>query len=175
MTDLPKYVKIHTDFKTDLNEHIPTLYRLVVEKQAKIIVELGSGAGESGVALASGAFETKGKVYSYDLVRYEPNFSRFNNYGLSDYWQFTQADDLTIEWNQPIDHLFIDSSHDYEHTLKELAKFEPFVIHGGVITMHDIVSHPAVDAALIEYTKSRPDLTVERHLNCNGLAIITKE
>lgn len=49
-------------------------------------------------------------------------------------------------WNKPIKFLFIDADHSYDGVKKDFELFEPFVMSGGFIAMHDIdlVGHPGV-------------------------------
>ena len=65
-------------------------------------------------------------------------------------------------------------AHTYEHTLKELRKYEPYVRIGGIITLHDIISFPEVMTAISDYVENRRDLRVCSYLNNNGLAVIFK-
>jgi predicted O-methyltransferase YrrM len=100
--------------------------------------------------------------------------SRVDSLGLSEWWRFIKGDDLEAEWNQVIDHLFIDTSHTYDHTLKELQKFEPWVRTGGIITLHDIVAFPGVLRAVNDYLGERKDLQLYKYFHNNGLAVIFK-
>jgi predicted O-methyltransferase YrrM len=85
-----------------------------------------------------------------------------------------QADDLKVEWDKPIDHLFMDTSHTYDQTIKELQKYEPYARRRGVIMMHDIVTFPKTLQALDDYINNRADLRIFKYFNNNGLAIIFK-
>jgi len=82
--------------------------------------------------------------------------------------------DLALDWTEPIDHLFIDTSHRYAPTTEELRKYEPFVVPGGVMTLHDTTSYPAVWRAVEEVVGGRSDLRVFRYYHNNGLAVIEK-
>jgi len=70
--------------------------------------------------------------------------------------------------------LFIDTSHRYAPTTEELRKYEPFVVPGGVMTLHDTTSYPAVWRAVEEVVGGRSDLRVFRYYHNNGLAVIEK-
>lgn len=159
---------------SDIWAHLPTLYMLTVEYNLRTIVELGTAEGESTVTLLQAASQIGGVVYSIDIARCPKAHEIIKRAGLYRCWNFIQADDLQFVWNQPIDHLFIDTSHLYEHTLKELQKYEPHVREGGIITLHDIVSFPEVMAAITTYTKNRGDLRLYKYFHNNGLAIIFK-
>lgn len=83
------------------------------------------------------------------------------------------------------DVLFIDSSHDYEHTRAELALYGPRVVAGGVIVLHDTENeHPEetepaigpqdpfpVRRAMVEYATDR-ELEYEEDPGSYGLGII---
>jgi len=44
---------------------------------------------------------------------------------------------LDFKLTLPVDVLFIDTNHEYEHTLKELMMVIPFISKKGIIIMHD--------------------------------------
>ena len=168
--------------KTDIHEHLITLYDLVLELDAQVVVELG--AGQSTYALCAGVNVTKGHLWSIDIyhtslvqggppegsdLSKEPNFT------------FLHTDDIraAIGWDRKIDLLFIDTSHQYEHTKKELETWGIFVKIGGKIAMHDTVlaSLPNRDCriALDDFLKEREGQYEAVHYdNCNGLSILTK-
>lgn len=159
---------------TDIHEHLVTLHLLAIELNCKTIVELGTKLGESTIALLEAAKKIGGKVYSIDIAPCLQAKSRVRSYGLGDYWTFIQGDDLKVKWDKPIDLLFIDTSHTYNHTLNELRKYEPHVRNGGVIVMHDTVTYLEVLQAINKYLINRTDLRLYTYFNNNGLAIIFK-
>jgi predicted O-methyltransferase YrrM len=160
---------------SDIWQHLAILHMITIEYNLKTIVELGTAEGESTVALLTAARQIGGVVHSIDINPCVEAQKTIADSGLSDNWVFRQASDLEVNWNTEIDHLFIDTSHKYEHTLKELQKFEPHVRSGGVISMHDIVSFPEVMQAVTEYTKNRTDLRIYKFLHNNGLLLIFKK
>ena len=93
---------------------------------------------------------------------------------LEKYWNFIQADDLSLIWDKEIDHLFIDTSHTYDQTLAELRKFEPFVRKGGLITLHDIMSCPPVLDAVNDFLIEKNNFRFYKFFHNNGLAILRK-
>ena len=160
---------------TDVHEHLVTLYMLSVRFGLRTIVELGTRAGESTLALTSAAKRCNGKVYSFDLNACPVAAQLIAENGLGEFWEFKKGDDLETPWDRPIDHLYIDTSHTYEHTLRELEKFEPFVQDGGVISMHDSVSFPSVRDSARTYFKSRMNVDVYEYINNNGLIVVFKD
>jgi predicted O-methyltransferase YrrM len=147
---------------------------LTIELQLHTVVELGCGSGDSTVALLSAAQEVGGQVTSVDIDACDPVKVMLRQASLDGRWTFLHGDDMEVEPPQPIDHLFIDTSHTFDHTLNELGRYEPLVRSGGVITMHDIVSYPAVFDAAKQYMTDRNDLRAYPYFNCNGMLIIFK-
>jgi len=168
-------LEAHTLKRTDINEHLTTLYMLTKQHRLSTVLELGVRTGESTVVFLFAAKEIGGTVTSIDCVDCPEAISKINSVELSKWWRFIKGDDLEVEWNTLVDHLFIDTSHTYEHTLKELGKFEPWVDMGGVITLHDIVAFPDVLQAINDYIGKRKDLQLYKYFNNNGLAVIFKE
>jgi hypothetical protein len=78
-----------------------------------------------------------------------------------------------VDWNEGIDHLYIDGKHTYQQVFSELKKFEPFVRKGGIITLHDFVEFD-VRNAIYDFLKDRNDLKLYKYYNNNGLAVIFK-
>jgi len=159
---------------TNIHEHLQTLHMLTIEFNLKNVLELGTGSGESTVAFLQAAHEIDGKVTSVDIDPCLEAKKLIKKSNFDERWQFIQSDDITFKWEQPIDHLYIDTSHTYEHTLKELTKFEPLVKVGGVITLHDIVSYPEVLSAINKYIHDRKDLKFYKYYNNSGLGILKK-
>lgn len=160
---------------TDIHEHLATLHFLTVEFNLKNILELGVRSGESTIAFLQAAKEINGKVTSIDVNPCIEAKDLVQNYNLQNYWTFIQGNDMEIKWDKPIDHLFIDTSHEYQHTFNELVKYEPIVRDDGIITMHDIVSYPGVQEAINDYLKERPHLRFYKYFNNNGLGILKKK
>ena len=158
----------------DIYAHLPTLYKLTVDGRRRRILELGTRSGDSTLALLLGAKETGGHVTSVDIEPCPEAQARVAASGLTPYWTFLLSDDLVLPWTEPVEHLFIDTSHAYDHTLAELRKYEPLVVPGGVITMHDATSNPDVWRAVEDHFRGRADVRVFRYLHNNGLALIEK-
>ncbi len=159
---------------TDIHEHLQTIHLLTVELNLKNILELGTRSGESTIALLLAAKELNGKVTSVDIDSCSGVKEKVKKLNLDSYWKFIQIDDLELSWDEQIDHLFIDTSHTYDHTISEFKKFEPYVRKGGLITLHDIVSCPPVLDAINDYISERKDLRFYRFFHNNGLGILRK-
>lgn len=167
-------VETYMQRRSDIWEHLATLYMLTIELDLKTVLELGTAEGESTIALLQAVHQICGKVYSVDINPCLEAREVIENYGLLNCWIFIQGDDLQVKWEREIDHLFIDTSHGFQHTLKELEKYEPFVREGGIITLHDIVAFPSVMRAIDKYLKDRKHLRLYKYLHNNGLAVIFK-
>lgn len=174
---------------SSIHEHLNTLYMLTVEFDLKNIVELGTQFGNSTLALLYAAKEIDGNVTTIDVDPCVSARKKIDDLNLNSLCTFIQSDDTTIKWSKPIDHLFIDSNHSYEHVTKQLKKYEPFLQKNGIITLHDIVMQEfdskgnpiektskinSVMKAISDYIEDRDDLKFYKYFNCNGLGIIRK-
>jgi predicted O-methyltransferase YrrM len=159
---------------TDIHEHLQTLYMLSIELNLKNVLELGTRTGESTITLLLATKELGGTMTSIDIDSCLEAKEKVEQLGLEKFWNFIQTDDLTLNWNTPIDHLFIDTSHTYDHTLAELRKFEPFVRKGGLITLHDIMSCPPVLDAINDFLVERKNFRFYKFFHNNGLGILKK-
>lgn len=52
-------------------------------------------------------------------------------------WIKMYSFDAAASWTQPIDFLFIDADHSYEHVRRDWEDWSRFVIVGGCIALHD--------------------------------------
>jgi hypothetical protein len=124
---------------SDIRDHLPILTQQA--ERASFIVELGTRGGVSTRALIEGAKRNKATVLSVDMY---PCSS------VADYenWIFVQADDIEFAQQFPkwcaerrlkpsIDLLFVDTSHEYEHTRKEIANWFPLLSFDGTAIFHD--------------------------------------
>lgn len=117
---------------SDINMHLPRL-RALASKPAVRVLELGVRSGNSTAAFLAAADEWGGRVTSVDVV--SPKVpAEFWNCGL---WRFEKCDDLEFVYDEPVDVLFIDTSHHYDHTLSELHRFHDIVALDGCIVLHD--------------------------------------
>lgn len=119
--------------------------------KANVIVELGVGGGLSTQAFLHACNKIGGHLYSVDIVDCPKARLTVANLEPEKYWTFTIMNDLEYAtlWRQPIDLLFIDSIHTFEHTLAELDLYSKFVKEDGIILMHDTVNreyHGVIEA-----------------------------
>lgn len=174
------YINNLANRDTDINEHLLGMYGIVVGMNAKVVVELG--AGQSTFALTAAVNETKGHLWSVDLsgnsyLRLFPEGEgMFKN---EERITFIVGDDMEIikGWDRVIDFLLIDTSHTYEHTIRELKTWPDKVRKGGVIAMHDsgYTEDCGVRRAIDEFIKEKKwqvlHLQDTKHL---GLSYICK-
>lgn len=117
---------------SDIVEHLPRFVELVRELDAKHVIELGTRSGVSTIAWLY-ALEGRGRLTSVDI---DPR----PDIGDYEHWTFIQGDDCdssVIAQLEPAEIVFIDTSHLYGHTLRELTIYRRLVRPGGRIVMHD--------------------------------------
>lgn len=151
------------------------------------VIEAGVRTGNSTACFLAAALERDGQVWSVDIAPAQVP-ARWHD---TPCWHFLQADDISEQAQAWLpgkcDVLFIDSSHQYGHTLAELALYVPRVRPGGVVLLHDTeweqtgptpdhcrqLGEPggAVTAALDEWT-ARTGMAWENRPGSYGLGII---
>ena len=128
---------------SDIAEHLHLLYLLAITKNPRSILELGTRGGESTRALKAAAISLGIQGFSIDLDSAPPGLDDEN-------WQHFVGNDLELGVEfaerhllpdgssfENIDFLFIDTSHEYHHTLEELRVYWPLVSRSGVVVFHD--------------------------------------
>jgi predicted O-methyltransferase YrrM len=160
----------------DISHHLLTMALLVNEFDLKNVVELGTRDGNSTLALLEAVKGTGGSVLSIDIDACDDAKRRVKEAGLNRWWKFIQADDMNLDESvlpDPIDLLFIDTSHLYAHTLAELNKFRWRLRDGAWILLHDYVEFPGVRKAVQEFIESLPHKpSFYPFVHQNGLAVI---
>ena len=114
------------------DDHLPVLRDLVLKLDAQRVIELGCQFGPSTLALLDALEKTGGTLTSVD-IRYVPHIE-------SDRWRFILGDDLdpaVVTQLEPADLIFLDTSHLYEHTIRELNVYRWLVRTGGILACHD--------------------------------------
>jgi predicted O-methyltransferase YrrM len=126
------------------------------------IVEIGSFQGKSTIFLAGGSKRAnREKIYAIDP--HQGAYVIGRKFSGPTYRQFlvnlkkTRVRDVVVplrqtssqaikKWKQPIRLLFIDGDHTYAAVRQDLLDWEPFLIEGGVIALHDALN-PAIGPA----------------------------
>lgn len=138
---------------SDIQEYMPFLYDQARSRPGCRVLELGARRGCSTLAFLAGVAESDGHVWSCDVddVRRFPD--GIGPFGRSPRWTFVQGDDMdpavqSLLPAQP-DVLFVDTSHEYEHTLQECRAYVPRVAPGGIALFHDthLMGWPGYDWA----------------------------
>lgn len=176
MTVYEEYERLcHTP--SDIYQHLPTFVDLTVGRDVQHVIELGTRTGVSTVAWLAGLEQTGGRLTSVDI---DPKPA------IADHpsWTFIQGDDCdpaVYETLDPADIVFIDTSHLYGHTLKELHLYRWKVRTPGLIVCHDTELRrpegaPAfpmfpVRTAIAEFVADT-GFRWTNHQNNNGLGII---
>lgn len=118
---------------SDIYLHLPKFVEAVHTYNAQHVIELGTRTGVSTVAWLYALEQTGGHLTSVDIDSKPP-------IGDHPHWLFIQGDDMNPEISsrlEPADIVFIDTSHHYEHTLRELHTYRWLVKPGGLIMCHD--------------------------------------
>lgn len=174
-----KHTLEHSKKITDIHQHLVTLHQLVTSIQAKTVIELGVNTGESTVAFLEAVEVTNGQLYSVDIQLLPATKAMLESYGLTKRWNFTLQDDLEYVKGWPAekkaDLIFIDTSHAFDHTTKEIAAYEPILRPGGTMVFHDTVSfYEGVFKPIKKFLKAHQGWAFENKTNCNGLGILKK-
>jgi predicted O-methyltransferase YrrM len=162
---------------SDINEHLPTMLELVSQLDATKVVELGTRGGVSTLAWLH-ALDGRGHLWSVDIDP-RPDLPEF------DHWTFIQGDDCSADvygaLPDQVDIVFIDTSHAYDHTVRELDLYRWIVRPGGVIVLHDTELYQPgevgpqppfpVKKAVLEFVTAE-GLTWTNYENNNGLGVI---
>ena len=173
----PRLFEATCDATSDIQGHLPRLRDIVIELGAQVVVELGVRSGRSTVALLAGVEQTGGRVWSCDVdamsLEWVPDEVRSHRQ-----WAFVGSDDLAAVESapRPVDVLFVDTSHEYEHTLAELRAYGPLVRPGGAVVLHDTDEGLWPDCARAVkdwFDADAPDgARLEFHPGHNGLTIV---
>lgn len=129
---------------SDIYRHLPTFVRVVTELDAQKVIELGTRSGVSTIAWLHGLAKTGGHLWSVDIDP-APAIER-RGMGLAG-WTFVRGDDCSETVFRALpdaaDVVFIDTSHDYSHTMAELSLYQWKVRPGGLLMLHDTeLAHP---------------------------------
>ncbi len=188
--------------RTDINEHLPTLYQL--SKECTEIGEMGVRSVVSTWAFLNGLLENNSQTKVLHCVDIEPipnaDILTFNTRGAGIILKTYQADSAKVEL-PPVDLLFIDTFHVYAHLKRELAHHHSRV--RKYIVMHDTMvdavfgeaircnynlfdtwqktGYPIEELtkglaqAVQEFLTAHPEWILDRHFtNNNGLTILKR-
>lgn len=145
----------------------------------RVVVELGSYVGWTSAHLALGlrAADAGGRLWCVDS---DPRFldaARLNleRRGLNSNVEFMQGlsmDPALLRALPPkIDLLFLDTTHQYDDTCREIATYLPRLAPGGMIALHDSISQEGVRRAVRDRWQDFGTLTFATEFG-NGLTIL---
>jgi predicted O-methyltransferase YrrM len=155
------------------------LGELAFRLRPSVIVELGCYVGWTSAHLALGlrASGGDGRLWCLDSDRRFLDAARANlsRHNLSDSVHFIEGlslDESTLSaLPATIDLLFIDTTHDYEPTLAELAAYVPRMAPGGLVVLHDSISQDGVRRALLDQWDRFETLTFATEFG-NGVTVL---
>lgn len=164
--------------------------RALATQQPHAIVEVGSYCGRSTVVFGSvvKTLSSDTKIYAIDphdgkvgaldqgiqtcaptLERFKRNIEAAN---VAEYVEPIQKCSYEVNWDKPIDILFIDGLHDYTNVARDFFQFEPWVVSGGYIAFHDYADYyPGVKSFVNEILSSGR----YRRLHCVGSMIVVEK
>lgn len=147
-SDLPELREIeqHAETPTDISDHLVTMFEEALTSHPRLIVELGVRGGESTFVFERVSRLCRSSIISVDI----DDCLQASNY---DKWLFVHQDDILFAAAFPdfclargiepiIDVLFIDTSHEYQHTVEEIRCWFPFLAEHGKVFFHDTNLRP---------------------------------
>ena len=153
---------------THLTLHEKLLLYLLARKldHDSVIVEIGSYLGASTTFLAAAAKENQSRVFCVDTWMNEGmtegtrnTYQEFISNTMLYQEQITpirgRSEEIAIEFEEPIDLLFLDGDHSYSGCRLDIESWMPKVKSGGVIILHDYGWHEGVKKVVWELIKPR--------------------
>lgn len=135
---------------SDIGGHMPFLRSTTASYGKPVVIELGVRSGQSTSAFLAAITEHGGQLWSIDVDAPQVP-AHWHDLPC---WHFLQADDVgqqARDWlPQVCNVLFIDTSHEFRHTVTELFLHVPRVRDGGIVLLHDTEWAPDGDEQLAE-------------------------
>ena len=126
---------------SDIQEYLPFLHDTAKSYPDVRILELGSRKGNSTLAFLAAAEIVDGHVWSGDITDVSRDPEGMLPWAQCPRWTFVCGDDMDPAAQAllpaEVDVFFLDTSHEYEHTLAELRAYMPRVAPGGIALFHD--------------------------------------
>jgi hypothetical protein len=136
-----KHVLIDSNtIDTELSSHLPALFAYAYANNPGIIVEAGVAVGNSSRTFNRVAQLLDIKLIGMDISKeqayvYQPLSNGIlwimSDIYFSSYYARSPFKDI------PLKVIFIDTSHEYHHSLQEIAHFVPLLADGGMMMFHD--------------------------------------
>ncbi|MCF7912009.1 MAG: class I SAM-dependent methyltransferase [Candidatus Cloacimonetes bacterium] len=129
------------------------LFMLVLIRQAKYIVEIGTSNGYSTFWLAAAAERTGGTVHTIEVDDQRFNLAKANLKNMENIRQYNaKAEDILADFAAGIDFLFIDAGKPGYR--EYLALLEAKLTPGAVVIADNICSHPETTAPYRKYIEN---------------------
>lgn len=140
---------------------------------APVVVDLGAGSGTTAAAVF--AERPEACVFTFDVDPEAVGWAERFVGSLGDvFWVGLVSDSAEaarIFADDTVDLLMIDSSHEYEQTVAEIAAWRPRMVRRGLVWFHDYVGeYPGVTRAVDEAV-ARGELEI---IAQRGLGILTR-
>jgi predicted O-methyltransferase YrrM len=132
--------------RSDIRDHLGTIFAETIATQPRLIVELGTRGGLSTRAFLAAAEVTGAQLLSVDIE--DCSALEIPDHFLNR-WRFAKGDDVAYA-GEPFarfcaesgfppaaDIIFIDTSHLYEHTRQEIDAWLPRLAPNGAMMFHD--------------------------------------
>ncbi|MDQ3777639.1 MAG: class I SAM-dependent methyltransferase [Actinomycetota bacterium] len=139
------------------DEEGAALYDLAKECTGKgVIVEIGSWKGKSTICLGRGSRAGNGvRIFAVDPhadYRHGEFKENVERAGIADLVTPVKglSQDVVADFNEPIELLFVDGSHEEEDVRSDFETWVPKVVEGGTVAFHDTTWHPGVRKVVAE-------------------------
>jgi cephalosporin hydroxylase len=133
--------------RSDINEHLETIFAEGLLCRPRLIVELGVRGGDSSFVFDRVARLCRATVVGVDIDDCSKVYAGEGRF-------FFQGDDVTFASHfaefcsqkcigSSVDLLFVDTSHYYEHTVQEIANWFPLLSPWAKVMFHDTNVRPS--------------------------------
>lgn len=140
------------------------LYRLVSSLPEPRGVEIGRYAGGSTLLIAAALSDAGGLLTSIDIapqddVQLHEVLTRLD---LVDHVDLRVGDAAEVEWNEPLDFVFIDGDHSYQGAYRDHSRWGARVKVGGYIIHHDMGQARSHATGIPELMELRHDIEMHQ-------------
>ena len=139
------------------DEEGEALYELARECSGRgVIVEIGSWKGKSTICLGRGSRAGNGvRIFAVDPhadYRHGEFKENIERAGIGDLVTPVKglSQDVVDDFDQPIELLFVDGSHEEDDVRHDFDTWVPKVVEGGVVAFHDTTWHDGVRKVMAE-------------------------
>jgi len=179
---ITEYERDSIDESSYIHEHLTTLNFIVKEFNCKNILEIGTGPGESLMAMSENnphahitSVDIEYAHKAYDKLMFRMH-NMYNDYPLNNV-TFIKGDSAKLDMLAWWDLVLIDGGHTYAQVKKDITQVQSWVKDGGFMIFHDVTNPawPGVRKAVEEYLEKDHTWTRYQWFNCNGLLVLRRE